>query len=240
MRLVAMAALAALPAVFVGCGTVFPTVVGSGAIERDERPVSPFETLEFTGSGEVTIVQGDRDSVTIETDDNILPLIRTDNKGHSLRIGLAKDTSIRPSRPIQYTVTVRSLSEIRASGSCAFTIDDFEADKLTIKVAGSSNVSLGRIRVPKLSVSLSGSSTVEADGTSEKLKFDVSGSGKIHGFDLKAHAVEIAISGSASAEVSPRDSLDVRISGNGDVKYRGDPKHVKQSISGWGHVGKVD
>lgn len=240
MRLVALAAMAALPAVFVGCGTAVPTVVGSGAIERDDRTLSPFDTLEFTGSGEVTIVKGDRDDVTIETDDNILPLIRTENKGKTLRVGLTKSIDIRPSRPIQYLVTVRSLNEIRASGSCEFTIDDFESDKLVIKVAGSSHVSLSRIRVPKLSVSISGSGTVEAEGTSDKLKFDVSGSGKIYGFDLRVQSVEISIAGAGSAEVAPRESLEVRIAGSGDVKFRGDPPNVKQSISGWGSVSKVD
>ncbi|MEZ4735047.1 MAG: hypothetical protein R3E79_48750 [Caldilineaceae bacterium] len=58
-----------------GCG--FQVVSGSGTVVPEERPVSDFTRVDFTGFGELTLVQGDKEALTIETDDNLLPIKTT-------------------------------------------------------------------------------------------------------------------------------------------------------------------
>ena len=51
------------------CG--FSIIQGSGNIQSETREVSDFTAVDFSGFGELTIVQGDTEGLTIETDDNL-------------------------------------------------------------------------------------------------------------------------------------------------------------------------
>ena len=53
------------------CGVVG----GSGKVETETRQVSGFTAIDLTGTGEVTIEQGETESLTIEADDNVLPAL---------------------------------------------------------------------------------------------------------------------------------------------------------------------
>ena len=50
---------------------------GSGDVITETRQVSNFTRIELDGSGDVEIVFGNKESITIEAEDNIMPLIET-------------------------------------------------------------------------------------------------------------------------------------------------------------------
>ena len=52
-------------------------VVGSGKVVSETREVSGFTSVSVSGSGQAQITVGDSDSLVIEAEDNILPLIET-------------------------------------------------------------------------------------------------------------------------------------------------------------------
>src|SRR5678815_3299451 len=70
-----------------GCDAVFgPVVRGSGVIKAETREVGTFTRVESSGSANVTIQIGEKQSVIVETDDNILQLIETAVSGEALRV----------------------------------------------------------------------------------------------------------------------------------------------------------
>ena len=64
----------------------------------------------------------------------------------------------------------------------------------------------------------------------------MSGSGDLRLFDLRAREVHVSIAGSGDAKVNASERLDATVAGSGDVRYRGNPKEVAQSVNGSGSV----
>ena len=63
----------------------------------------------------------------------------------------------------------------------------------------------------------------------------ISGTGTVAAARLRAHRATVSISGSGRATAWPRDSLEARINGVGEIRYYGDPA-VEKRIAGVGSV----
>lgn len=81
----------------------------------------------------------------------------------------------------------------------------------------------------------SGSLKFNATGSVNDFSIYNSGSQKLYGFDFIANNCVIRCSGSGKAEVYCNDNLDIGVSGNLDVFYKGYP-NLTVSSSGSGSV----
>ena len=67
------------------CSAILPgTINGSGDIVTESRDVSGFDKVALAGFGDVTIEVGDEESLTVSTDDNIMPYVTTEVKNNTL------------------------------------------------------------------------------------------------------------------------------------------------------------
>lgn len=198
-----------------GCGQV----VGSGNLVTETRQVSGFNRVELAGSGEVEIVLGEEESITIEAEDNLIDLIETRVTGNTLYIGFKPNTSVTSLRSMRFTVYMKSLEGASINGSGRIEIPESNYESLDLRVSGS-----GRIL---------------ASGSVESLSAELPGSGSIDCKDLEAGLVDATISGSGDITVTVLKSLDARISGSGNVRYYGDPASVNQVVSGSGNIRKM-
>jgi hypothetical protein len=229
-------AIIVLSTALAGCSSM--AVNSSGRIVREDRPVSGFERVTISTSGALTVIQGATEGLTIETDDNLLPHIQTEVQDGALSIRFDRQNwsqVYRPSRPITYTLALKTLRGLAASGAVTVTARELSADDLRITVSGSSNVRLGHLEAEALTYILSGSGSVEVAGRVGRQDLTISGSGNYSAADLASDAVRASISGSGTATVWARDKLDARISGSGSIGYYGRPQ-VSQSVSGSGKI----
>ncbi len=194
-----------------GCAVV----AGSGRPATENRPVSGFTRIDMAANGEVDIEQGEQESLTVEADDNVLPVLTSDVVDGTLKLGIKPGTSIRSTTTIRYRVVVKDLAGVSVSGSGK------------IRAAG--------VQLRSLGVDVSGSGTVAMSGSAADQDIRVSGSGRYEAPDLTSEKVAVDISGSGEVIVSASRELTVDISGSGSVTYSGDPR-VDQSISGSGKV----
>ena len=111
--------------------------------------------------------------------------------------------------------------------------------EMSSQVSGSGRVSLAVNVSEDTDFSISGSGKIEASGRANELKTSISGSGKVIASNLEVSKADIHISGSGSAEVNVKDELEARISGSGNVRYKGDPDKVNSNSSGSGSVSKM-
>ena len=81
----------------------------------ETRDVSAFTKIESGGSADITVTIGEKQSLTIEADDNILPLIETKVNGDKLTIG--SHDSYSPKTDIKITITVPALDSASVHGS---------------------------------------------------------------------------------------------------------------------------
>src|SRR3990170_5909134 len=91
IRIVFILALMSMLAIFaVSCKWTVGFVRGSGNVVTEERDVSDFHKIHLSGIGNLIITQGEEESLTIEADDNIMPLISADVSGERLTISFKR------------------------------------------------------------------------------------------------------------------------------------------------------
>lgn len=188
---------------------------GSGTMAIETRDVSGFSEIDFSGSGMVLVSVTGTESLTVEAEDNILPMLTTEVRDGRLILGASQ--SISPTRDIVYTVTVINLEAVTVSGSGSVAAVDVAANGFEVDI--------------------SGSGTVTPEGVSERLDVSISGSGAFKGEALVSAMGTVSVSGSGEALVNVTDDLDADVSGSGTVGYIGDPT-VSTSISGSGEVSR--
>ncbi len=94
-------------------------VIGSGLMRSEARTVRDFREVALEGTGTLTITQGATEALTIEAEDNILPVLTSEVRAGRLTLSERGTSGIRPTKPIRYTLTVQDLGTVRLSGSGA-------------------------------------------------------------------------------------------------------------------------
>src|SRR6185295_1660791 len=99
------------------CGS-FTTnsVVGSGNIETQVIDVSGFDRVLLEGFGDVYVEQGQSESLSVQTDANIIPLLDIEVRGRELRLGTKPGIDLTPSESIAYNLTVKDLNSLSLAG----------------------------------------------------------------------------------------------------------------------------
>ncbi len=183
-----------------GCNTVVNTVntiTGSENYIKETRDVGGFTGVKLAGSGVVVIEKGDAESITIETDDNIMPLIVTEVNGGVLRLGFKDNVSISTKR-LMFTITARDVSAFEILGSGAISMAGLDAESISVVIGGSGTVSLL--------------------GNAARQDIRIDGNGAFEGSNLDGQEATVNIGGSGSAFVTVSDRLDVKITGSGAVR----------------------
>ena len=211
---------------------------GSGNIQMEERPVSGFDAVNFSGSGELSITQGDTETLTVEADDNLLPFIKTEVRNGVLFISMEEGSGgafVRPSQPIHFNLAIKDLSALTLSGSGRTTSPEIKADRLSLDVSGSGSLKIDQLETADLSLLLSGSGQVDLGGKATSQQAGLSGSGSYLAGDLESQTARVTSDGSGSGTIWVSDKLEVRLSGSGSVSYYGSPT-VSSEVTGSGSL----
>lgn len=211
---------------------------GNGNIVRQERKVSDFNAIEVSGAFDVFLSLGLTQSVIVEADENLQPLISAEVHGSTLKIENKKP--IRDSKSLKVYITVTDLRKIELSGAVDLQSQNkLTLTELSVEISGATDADLD-IAVQKLEVSSSGGSKLKFSGMANKVDMDVSGAVNIHAFDLLAEIASLSISGAGDAEINVTKELYADISGAGSVRYKGDPQKVDSNVSGAGSIRKAN
>lgn len=208
---------------------------GSGKVIQENRDVRGFTGVELASVGDLSIQQGDRESLTIEAEDNILPRILTEVEGGKLIIRTERGVSISPTVPVHYTLTARELSDLELSGSGDIRTNTIKSQDFRIRLSGSGGIRMGELAASTLTTELSGSGSIEVPGKVASQRVRISGSGDYDGGNLQSQSADILVSGSGDSKVWARDELSVHVSGSGRVDYYGNPR-VTKHVSGSGNI----
>jgi hypothetical protein len=217
-------------------------VAGSGVFETESREVSEFQAISVDYPANITIHQGDSESVSIEADDNLLPQLIVDVRNGTLYLENSERNwrnRVSPTKPVLVEITVVELNQVQFPTAGKMLIDGLQTDSLDISVSGAGDLTLSELDADSLEFRLSGAGSVDVDGSADRLQLRISGLGSFNGGDLRSQEAEVRISGAGSATVWVEEILDANISGAGSINYYGDPS-VDERVSGVGSVRKID
>lgn len=211
------------------------TIIGSGNISTEKREVSSIKKIDVLGFGILHIKQGDKEALTIEAEENILPLIESKVDSGNLSLGLKHNVSVNPKKEIHYYLTVLDIKDIKMHGAAVLSIPDpIKVLALNLTLNGSGHANLF-IEVKKFTVNLAGSGNINAKGNADEQTIAIHGSGNTDASQLQGSNGKVDIYGSGSAEVNVAGTLTVNIFGSGSVGYRGNPK-LTQKVMGSGSI----
>lgn len=200
------------------------SIQGSGKLQKQTREVGSFHGVALNVPGTAELRIGNTDSVTIEADDNILPLIETAVENGTLRIRPAKrNANFRQSR-LTIVIQARQVERVSVGGSGNITATGLRAENLRFDVGGSGSINARELDSRQVSVAIGGSGNFKASGKTEQLTASIGGSGNIQAGRLAAREVQVSIGGSGEAQVWAKDDLTISIGGSGEVSYYGDPR----------------
>jgi Putative auto-transporter adhesin, head GIN domain len=238
-------ALAAL-LILAACG-----VRGSGNVISEARTVSGFNELVVIVSGQLMIQQGDTETLTIEAEDNILPLLISAASGNRLTLASKPGSSYTETKPIIYHLTVKNLNlislngsssaqmaslttgalRLEVTGSGSIKLVTVKSDRLNLQLSGSGNIEIAALTTPTVIANLNGSGSARLSGSADSQSIAGAGSINYNAEKLDSKTVKIDVSGSASVVVKASETLDVKANGSASITYFGDPK-LTQSLNG--------
>ncbi|MGI4845971.1 MAG: head GIN domain-containing protein [Janthinobacterium lividum] len=233
MRLIALATIAAAVAALSGCAiivspndgdvrmrTVFSdsAVEGDGVAARDQRQVAAHGVLDVSGSMqvEVQVRPGQAPTLLVEADGNLLPYIRTEAQGNTLKI--ANERQLRSKTPVRIVYTTPRLTEVRAAGSGQVVVRDLDGAPLEVRKSGSGQVRLSG-RVDSLHARVSGSGVLDAGALkSASADLSLAGSGRMNIGEIRGDYLRASVAGSGVLQAGGAvRSLNARVAGSGSV-----------------------
>jgi len=209
---------------------------GNGNVIKQDRVVDNFTAIEVGGAFDVYLRQGDKDEVTVVTDDNLMDLITTNVSGGTLRIKSKKD--INKPTELKVYVTVTNLKSLEASGASNVTgKNTINSQDLMIELSGASDLEL-EVSCKNLMIDASGASDAKLRGSAGNAEIDASGASTIIAMKLNTRNALIDASGASTVKVAVSENLEADSSGASSILYKGDP-HVSSNVSGAGTIKKM-
>jgi hypothetical protein len=224
-----------------GCDDCFDDelgcIKGNGDIISQQIFVPDFHSIDLQTVGNVYITQGNQQRVEVDLDKNLI-----DNLNTRVRNGkwdIEFDRCINRISRFDVFITIPDIRSIELSGSGDIVGENnFDGDNLNLKISGSGNMDIA-FTGNSIDSRITGSGNMRIEGEVERIEHEVPGSGNLFAFGLLTDIAKITTSGSGDSEVNVSDLLVVRITGSGNVFFKGDPE-TDVSITGSGDIIKID
>ncbi len=221
-----------------GSGSV--KIEGNGKIVSEKRDISAFNAISISGVFNVILEQGSRESIKVETDENILPAIITVVKDDTLKVKMRDSTSIHKMSKLNVYITLVSISNINTVGvgslKCANTMHLKDLD-LNLEGVGLTSLNL---EADKLNVKSEVVGALSLTGVVKETSINHNGVGVIQAFDLKSEKLTLHSNGIGAAQVFASQEIIIDASGLGGVEYKGGAAKKQINNSGIGKVVCVD
>ncbi|MEZ4802734.1 MAG: head GIN domain-containing protein [Gelidibacter sp.] len=213
-------------------------IKGNGNMTTITRTTSDYDGIRCSGSFDYVLVAGTEGTITIVGEENLLEYIITEVKDGNLIVKTKDRVWLNSSKnkTIKITIPFKDLNTISLAGSGDLWNDDkITSNKLEVSLAGSGDVVLN-IECSSTKASLAGSGDLTLKGNTNNLNANVAGSGNFHGFDLQSNTTDVSVAGSGNADVFCKENLKARVSGSGDITYKGNPKVEDTKVAGSGSI----
>lgn len=240
MKLITLLAVFHLLISLVACdnaGTTSDCNEGSGIIIFDTLKTEVYSSVLIESRCNIYFKQAETMMSILETDDNIRPMLNILTGSQLLKI--TPTEFICPTRFNLY-LSMPEVNTFRMRGSGTIQNQStINSSILETIIEGSGDVVLADVHTEFFSSKIVGSGNIHSSGTTDICAIEVFGSGNISIENLAAREVVCTLEGSGNIRVNARESLTIRILGNGNVYYKGNPSKLDVIISGSGSIEKI-
>lgn len=229
-------------------------------ITKEITNVRDFSSIKVLGSPDVEYrqVSGSKSKISVYGSDNLVDLLEVLTVNGVLKINIKNGVRILSGeRRLKVIASSPSLDKVHITGSSDVYLKgtvkgddlklkitgsgDIQAENLqyatiSTSVEGSGDIDLKNVKATAIRAQVSGSGDIEMKGKTQRATYTVNGSGDISADKLTAANVVATVAGSGDISCYASKQLDAKVSGSGDIEYKGKPSVVnkegkKNSIS---------
>jgi len=239
--------------------TVVLMLVFSVAFAQKATKVSRFDKVIVSPHIEVTFVEGDEESVTIEKSSEPFEKLNIEVNNRTLRIylegakeitgtdkklnyGAGQTKPLYSGTVVTAVVTYKKLNELSLRGEETHLLKSkLDTDRFTLKIYGESKVYIDEVNLGNLVTKMYGESLLEIkSGSIGDQKYTVYGESKINAFGIVGNTSKITAYGESEFQMNVSDEIKITAFGESSIAYKGNPKINKWLHFGDMQISKVD
>lgn len=211
-------------------------IKGSGIVKTEERSTPSFEGVEASRNVNVFIVQGERNGISIEADDNLLQYITTKVSGNTLEVSIEKDITIGQYKKLSVYVTMKNIVNLTVnSGGDINCTRLLQVKDVSLSASSGGDIDL-ELAGGKITVEVTSGADVRLKGSAGFLDVSVSSGSDFKGKEFVAKACKVSASSGGDVSVHVTDELSYSVSSGGDLSYWGDAQVTSAHSSSGGDV----
>jgi len=234
-------------------------LLAAGVLAQSNRTeVEAFTKVIISPHIQVTFVEGETESVTVENSTVTADKINIEVSGKTLRVyldgakeitknektynkGYKQKKSIYKGTVVKAIITYKNIEELSLRGSETIVCKSpFVQSKLRLKIYGESQVYLNEVQLQELHTTVYGESLLEVkSGSIESQKITAYGETKINTLGAQNNNTKITAYGEGSYRIKVAKRLKVTAYGEATVAYTGDPELSKGLIIGETTIQKI-
>nr|MDA3844660.1 DUF2807 domain-containing protein [Candidatus Kapabacteria bacterium] len=184
----------------------------------------------------VNLKQSSTADFTIFGTSTILKNLMPDVRDGELNIEMYECESTH--KKININIDIKTVSSICSRANSVLTAQSpIESEIIELNLTADGEITIEDLFANKIDAIVSGSGNINIGGKKniKELIINIDGSGNVNTYNLPVENITVNISGSGSCKINPISSLKARISGTGNIYYKGDPEKTIV-ISGSGEV----
>ena len=199
-------------------------IEGSGNVITKDVSVQPFDQLDVSGVFSLVLMQGNKEEVKIEADDNLQELFEVKNEGSKLIISMKKDVNFHSKgdkNKMKVYITFKKLKsmDLKTVGN-VISEANMSFDNLDINNKSVGNIDL-KLTTQSLNIQNKSVGNVKLSGKADNVTINNKGVGSIQAADFVVQKMNIDNSGIGSAEVNAEKELKIKDSFMGKVTNKG-------------------
>lgn len=208
---------------------------GNKKVTSQERNITePFTKIDVQEGISVYISMSSEEKITVETDENLQDIIKTEIRNGRLKIYSKK--KISKSKAKNVYVSILKITEIESnSGARVFSENTLTSNKMSVKSGSGSSIDL-QVSTDSLFSNSSSGSSIKLKGKTLYHNANASSGSSIHAFELKAIEVEADSSSGSHIKVTATESLKGLANSGSHVKHKGNPKKIERDTSSGGNI----
>lgn len=198
----------------------------SGQVEQEET--ASFSSVSIQGGGKVFLSNGKKNVFSSAGDQDKIDMKVINETLYITFPRISSDAVVN--------VVIPEFQAISVGGNAsAESVDVLIGTTLKLHSGSRSDVNLN-LNYHNLKTQVTGSGEVRLAGKAIVHEVQVSGEGDLFAFDMDTEVTKAQISGNGNLKINAIESVDVQVSGSGDVFLKGDPKEQNVSITGMGEM----
>ncbi len=210
------------------------TVYASGPVTTNEREAGTFTSLKVSTGIDVYLSQGEKESITVEADENLHEYILTEVRNGVLYV--YSNVSLRNARSKKVHVTMNRIESVSTSSAGDIKgVTLLAVDKITLITSSAGNIDI-EIKASEINARISSSGDITLRGNSDLLVASLSSAADLRSTELTVSMADIDVSSAGNARITVTESLKARASSAGSVFYGGKPEFVDAHSSSAGRI----